>query len=208
MNPTESLKESVERISIIRKHAQTILNEMLEARLKKNQETYSPKKPVVKKIESNTDKFPLFPPPPPPPIEAKTELNEIDDNLPLPPPPPPSSILTPPLSSDENDFILPQKSINNYNENKNKVNYRNKKNLANGGGKIDNQSRDDNNNKNKNDSLSNKNELTSHARDRRSYIETNNNDFNVNACETSKIANGLENGQHPVCDKCKSKITR
>lgn len=195
---------------------------MLEARLLKNTDVGVPKK-VVEPITKKQPKFQapvpvenkisvpsyLPPPPPPPPIDqTKIELNEMDDNLPLPPPPPPSSILTPPLSSDENDFILPQKSINNHNENnKIKVNYRNKKNLSNGG-KIDNQSRDDNNNK----SDSNNNlELTSRARDRRSYIERNFNEFNINdshSVETSKIASGLQNGEHPVCDKCKNKITR
>jgi RNA polymerase-binding transcription factor DksA len=192
---------------------------MLEARLQKSNTT-APKKIVesnakkIPKIQNpnpvSHNSVPTYLPPPPPPIDTKLELNDIDDNLPLPPPPLPAplTILTPPLSSDENDFILPQKSISNHNENnKIKVNYRNKKNLANGS-KTDNQSRDDNNNKN--DSNNNL-ELTSRARDRRSYIERNFNEFNVNdsnSVETSKIASGLENGEHPVCDKCKNKITR
>lgn len=200
---------------------------MLEARVNKQQ----PAKVITKTI-GTPKKFDvelLLPPPPPPPPMSPTKsispissdcnsYNSCDQDLPLPPPPSPlkipSSILTPPLSSDEND--LPQKSIckkpnlgNNGNDCE-KVNYRNKKNFH----SIDNnnQSSDSHNNNGPSAFSVNKAELSTKARDRRSYIERNNNEMplngNVDALDATKIADGLANGQHPVCDKCKCKITR
>lgn len=185
---------------------------MLEARINK-QSKVPLKKPEVPKKQDDLD----FLPPPPPPIFHSTKIldnyNSCDD-LPLPPPPSqlkiPASILTPPLSSDEND--LPQKPVdkvhNNANGNGEKVNYRNKKNHSNG---HNNQSSDSHNASSR-FSL-NKPELSTHARDRRSYIEKNNNEMFANggleeALDVTKIADGIANGQHPVCDKCKCKITR
>ncbi|XP_031618532.1 PDZ and LIM domain protein Zasp isoform X5 [Contarinia nasturtii] len=59
-------------------------------------------------------------------------------------------------------------------------------------------------------------ELTTHARDRRSYIEKDN--FNQNrylnhnnnliTSQATEIATGLKDGKHPVCSVCHIKITR
>lgn len=57
-------------------------------------------------------------------------------------------------------------------------------------------------------------ELTTHARDRRSYIEKgNSNRFlnhnnNLITSHTTEIATGLRDGKHPVCSVCHVKITR
>ena len=198
---------------------------MLDARVNKQQT--APASPFKSKIVKKFDDPEFLPPPPPPPfLNAKAlsvkngtiiEYNSCDQDLPLPPPPSPlkipASILTPPLSSDEND--LPQKSIdkvrNNINSNNTeKVNYRNKKHQSNG---HSNQSSDLHNAPS---TFSiNKPELSIHARDRRSYIEKNNNETPTpieglveDDVEVTKIANGLANGENPVCDKCKCKITR
>lgn len=188
---------------------------MLEARLNKHQTPSVPlkKAEIPKKIQD-----PEFLPPPPPPIYQSTKVLDVNnynscDDLPLPPPPSPmkipASILTPPMSSDEND--LPQKPIDKVHHNTNnveKVNYRNKRHHSNG---HNNQSSDVYNAPSR-FSL-NKPELSIHARDRRSYIEKNNNETFMNEkiedeLDVTKIADGLANGQHPVCDKCKCKITR
>lgn len=206
--------KSVDRLNIntqnseFRKNASNVIAAMLEARVNKQQ----PK--AFKPIE-NSKKIhdPEFLPPPPPVVKTQLHINEFttcDQDLPLPPPPfplkIPASILTPPLSSDEND--LPQKAIDKRNNNANvlneKVNFRNKKNHSNG---QNNQSSDLHNSSSR-FSL-NKPELSIHARDRRSYIEKNNNEVNdEDEVDVTKIADGLANGQHPVCDKCKCKITR
>lgn len=211
---TDLLMKSVDRLNIntqnseFRKNASNVIAAMLEARVSKQQAT-KPFKPIeaVKKIND-----PEFLPPPPPPIaklpQQIVEFNTCDQDLPLPPPPSPlkipASILTPPLSSDEND--LPQKVIDKRNNLTEKVNFRNKKNLSNGNGRS-NQSSDLQNSSSR-FSL-NKPELSTHARDRRSYIEKNNNEVNEeDEVDVTKLADGLANGQHPVCDKCKCKITR
>lgn len=207
--------KSVDRLNIntqnseFRKNASNVIAAMLEARVNKQQP--KPFKPIdaVKKIKDPE----FLPPPPPPPISKAPmqiiEFNTCDQDLPLPPPPSPlkipASILTPPLSSDEND--LPQKAIDKRNNNANnlteKVNFRNKKNHSNG---QNNQSSDLHNSSSR-FSL-NKPELSTHARDRRSYIEKNNNEVNEeDEVDVTKIADSLANGQHPVCDKCKCKIT-
>ena len=217
MIATDLLKESVDRLNInsqnsdFRKNASSVLAAMLEARMVKKQQ-----------IQGNKFEDPEFLPPPPP-LPSTKPPNPInhDQDLPLPPPPSPckipSSILTPPLSSDEND--LPQKkSCGNNNNNTEKVIYRHKKHHH-----SNNQSPDSS----PSSSTSSfhgisKPELSIHARDRRSYIEKNNNNTNghhYNGNEISfnnsvdkdtldTIANDLANGQHPVCDKCKCKITR
>lgn len=224
------LMESVERLNIntqnsdFRKNASNVIAAMLEARVSKSQPT--PIKNNQVSVKNNqmkskriTDPEFLPPPPPLPLTKAPTNIYEIaneytscDQDLPLPPPPSPlkipASILTPPLSSDEND--LPQKSNDiNVNNSVEKVNYRNKKHHSNG---QNNQSSDL---YNAPSSFSiNKPELSTHARDRRSYIEKNNNEAAVvnraveEELDVAKIADGLANGQHPVCDKCKCKITR
>lgn len=58
-------------------------------------------------------------------------------------------------------------------------------------------------------------ELTTHARDRRSYIGQDNynqNKFNHNnnliTSHTTEIANNFANGKHPICSVCHVKITR
>lgn len=205
--------------SDFRKNASNVIAAMLEARVNKQQPTTLKSNGKVKRVDD-----PEFLPPPPPitPIANvmlkqngnNYDFNSCDQDLPLPPPPSPlkipASILTPPLSSDEND--LPQKSIdkvhNSANNNIEKVNYRNKKHHSNG---HNNQSSDL---FNAPSTFSiNKPELSTHARDRRSYIEKNNNETAVSGSvedelEVAKIADGLANGQHPVCDKCKCKITR
>lgn len=233
--------ESVERLNIntqnsdFRKNASNVIAAMLEARVTKQQpKSQKPLKngnfkriedpeflppppplPLSKAPIMNAHDNDFLPPPPPPPPMSKhamtlIDFNTCDQDLPLPPPPSPlkipASILTPPLSSDEND--LPQKTVNNTN-NVEKVNYRNKKHHSNG---HNNQSSDLHNAPS---SFSiNKPELSTHARDRRSYIEKNNNETFMNAAkaeaelDVAKIADELANGQHPVCDKCKCKITR
>jgi hypothetical protein len=221
---TDLLMESVERLNMtqspdFRKNASSVIAAMLESRLGKQQQPKQPpQKPFVAK------KFdPEFLPPPPPKFTPMNgvinEFTSCDQDLPLPPPPSPlkipASILTPPLSSDEND--LPQKPIDNVNVVAEKVNYRNKRNQPNG---HNNQSSDAQNAPSR--FSINKPELSTHARDRRSYIEKNNNETAMNGAtattvvvvaeddeaDISKIADGLANGQHPVCDKCKCKITR
>lgn len=205
------LKESVDRLNIntqnleFRKNASNVIAAMLEARLNKQM------KPAIKKLDD-----PEFLPPPPPKFPSNghaIDCNSCDQDLPLPPPPSPlkipASILTPPLSSDENDF--PQKSVdklqNSINNNTEKVNYRNKRNQSNG---HNNQSSDLHNASSR--FSINKPELSSHARDRRSYIEKNNNEVQQQKAEdefdVTKIADSFANGQNPVCDKCKCKITR
>lgn len=235
------LKESVERLNInvsnsdFRKNASNVIAAMLEARINKQQPqsmTQSPPRPlkkaqqqkqqippppsILKKPQSN-QVDPEFLPPPPPIYEDSfnhtTKLNgsriydqtDFKDELPLPPPP---SILTPPLSSDEND--VPQSTTEKSNGIE-KVTLRNKK------------YHHSNNGHNHQSSVAfsdvpssvlnggNKFELSSHARDRRSYIEKLDNQLsNIEGDElhVTKIANGLANGQLPVCDKCKCKITR
>lgn len=240
--PTDLLKESVDRLNIntsntdFRKNASSVLAAMLEARMTKQQMPQVNNIGIPNKI-STMKKDPEFIPPPPPPLSPPYNkistaqiytTCSIDDDMPLPPPPPPPtfhkipmSILTPPMSSDENDFIItPQKNsttISNSPSDNNieKVNYRNKKNLTN-----INQSSEIHGNGNGHSTFSlNKPELSTHARDRRSYIEKNNNEVscvngsggeqnNSNEATATKIANGLANGEHPVCDKCKCKITR
>jgi hypothetical protein len=220
---TDLLKESVNRLNItnqnadFRKNASSVIAAMLEARL--NKKPTPPTKSIVEVQKKMDDvEFPL--PPPPPPITQSKPLNN-DHDLPLPPPPSlckiPASILTPPLSSDEND--LPQKPIRSghggsdgINDNGiEKVNYRHKKQHHH----ANNQSSDSHNN-NVSSTFGAKAELSTHARDRRSYIEKNNNNNNemisfngaVDKDTIDTIANGIANGQHPVCDKCKCKITR
>lgn len=205
--------------SDFRKNASTVIAAMLEARVSKQQKPF---KTVESKRKLADPEF-LPPPPPamPPPKAALLkngniiEYNSCDQDLPLPPPPSPlkipASILTPPLSSDEND--LPQKTVDKFNNSVNndiieKVNYRNKKNQSNG----HNQSSDMHNASSR--FSINKPELSTHARDRRSYIEKNNNEMPIHgaaeeeAVDVTKIANGLANGENPVCEKCKCKITR
>lgn len=236
---TEMLKESIERLNInvpnsdFRKNASNVIAAMLEARLGKQQSTQSPKASPprpLKKSQQLTQKQPIPPPPPPsilkkssrvdpeflpppPPICEELSYNNhtkklngnrifdqtsFKDDLPLPPPP---SILTPPLSSDEND--VPQ-TISDKSNGVEKVNLRNKKYHHNGHNNQSSVGFNDTNG-------GNKFELSSHARDRRSYIEKLDNQLsNVEGDEldVTKIANGLANGKHPVCDKCKCKITR
>lgn len=228
--------ESVERLNIntqnsdFRKNASSVIAAMLEARVNKSQPVLNKSQPVNNKsqpamkstqaVKSKRIADPDFLPPPPPLPMTKVpttniydiEFTSCDQDLPLPPPPSPlkipASILTPPLSSDEND--LPQKANDNAVHNGvEKVNYRNKKHHSNG---HNNQSSDS---YNAPSTFSiNKPELSTHARDRRSYIEKNNNEATPTTVveeeevDVAKIANGLANGEHPVCDKCKCKITR
>ncbi|CRK95063.1 CLUMA_CG008541, isoform F [Clunio marinus] len=218
---TDLLMESVERLNIntqnseFRKNASNVIAAMLEARVKQQKLPSIPSKNVADNAMKKVNDPEFLPPPPPPPITSHPkysssnghtiEFNSCDQDLPLPPPPSPhkipASILTPPLSSDEND--LPQKSIekvqNNVNNNNEKVNYRNKKHHVNGN---NNQSSDLYNAPSAFNT--NKPELSTHARDRRSYIEKNNNEIssmNGNVVEdeldVAQIANGIANGQHP-----------
>lgn len=230
MIATDLLKESVDKLNInsqdadFRKNASGVLAAMLEARMKKKQQ--NPQQP------SKFDDPEFLPPPPPlPSTKPPNNINvNNDQDLPLPPPPSPckipSSILTPPLSSDEND--LPQKKCHNSNNNNSinnvteRVNFRHKKHHH-----SNNQSPDSS----PSSSTSSfhgisKPELSTHARDRRSYIEKNNNtntnntngnhysgneislNNSVDKDTLDTIANDIANGQHPVCDKCKCKITR
>jgi hypothetical protein len=230
---TDLLKESVDRLNInsedadFRKNASSVIAAMLEARMNKKQQQQTPPQTCQKQKQASPKQQhqqqqrimedPEFLPPPPPSIlsrQQSTNGNQhSDQDFPLPPPPPspckiPASILTPPLSSDEND--LPQKLIESSNDNfgTEKVNYRHKKHHQ------------ANNNQSSHDYVrcNNKPELSTHARDRRSYIERNNNNSNneisLNGAEgmdketLDAIAQDIANGQHPVCDKCKCKITR
>lgn len=231
------LKESVERLNInmsntdFRKNASNVIAAMLEARVNKQQQPQSPPRPL-KKLQQQKQPIPPPPPssilkkspcvdpeflPPPPPIfeelsfnnkNQNTKLNgriyDHNDDLPLPPPP---SILTPPLSSDENDAFPTANDRSNGVE---KVNLRNKKyhHSANNG---HNHQSSGGYNETAVNGNGNKFELSSHARDRRSYIEKLDNQLsNIEGDEldVTKIATGLANGQNPVCDKCKCKITR
>jgi hypothetical protein len=231
LKATEMLKESIERLNInipnsdFRKNASNVIAAMLEARMNKQQPNIPsrplkkllPPKPqpqsILKKTSNQVDPE-FLPPPPPILLEETTFQKTIDSNckndryekdeFPLPPPP---SILTPPLSSDEND--LPQISPDKSNGIE-KVNLRNKK-YHHNNGHNHHQSSVGFNDVHPSVINGNKPELSSHARDRRSYIEKMDNQIsNVEGDElnVSKIANGIAIGQHPVCDKCKCKITR
>lgn len=226
---TDMLKESVDRLNInsqnsdFRKNASNVLAAMLEARMKKKQQPPVPQ-PHINKFDD-----PEFLPPPPIPSNKPQNNNTChDQDLPLPPPPSPckipSSILTPPLSSDENDLPMKKCYKNSNCNNPEKVNYRHKKHHH-----SSNQSPDSSpaSSTSSFHGIS-KPELSTHARDRRSYIEKNNNNNNsfgtnghvfgngnelslnnsVDKDTLDTIANGIANGQHPVCDKCKCKITR
>lgn len=203
---TDLLKESLDRLNIngqnsdFRKNASGVIAAMLEARLNKKPQT-QPILPVNKVIVEDPE---FLPPPPPAILSRQQSSNNHEQDLPLPPPPSPckipSSILTPPLSSDEND--LPQKCTKISAGNDEKVTYRQKKHHQ-------------PNNQSSHDRTSHKPELSTHARDRRSYIERNNNNeisFNgasdIDKETLDTIAKDIANGQHPVCDKCKCKITR
>lgn len=238
-NATDLLKESVDRLNIngqnadFRKNATNVIAAMLEARITKKQQQQH------QQLEQKIIDDPEFLPPPPPSILSRQQSinnQHSDQDLPLPPPPPhsplkiPSSILTPPLSSDENDLPSSQKPIVDTvncgigNFGAEKVNYRHKKHhqMNNPSSQSDNNNNcnnNNNNNSNNNRSIrcNNKPELSTHARDRRSYIERNNNSneicLNGTAGDIDKemldaIAKDIANGQHPVCDKCKCKITR
>lgn len=158
----------------------------------------------------NSD-LPLPPPPPPFPLPS---IPSID--CPLPPPPPltaieptPKRILKPENGStnvvDEGDEIV--SVINdgcNVDENSNKND-----NVDGISANLSPQQNGYNNVifRNKNT----KPELTSHARDRRSYIGDNyrnNNYNNLVTSHTTEIASGLKDGKHPICSVCHVKISR
>jgi hypothetical protein len=213
MIATDLLKESVDRLNInsqnadFRKNASGVIAAMLEARMQKKQQNGGTK--------FNDAEF--LPPPPPLPSTKppNNSFNAEIQDLPLPPPPSPckipSSILTPPLSSDENDLPQKTKTRNENCDSNERVNYRHKKhhhhpqdiNIP-------------------STFVITKPELSTHARDRRSYIEKKDsngcNEFSagggvcgatgVDKDTLDSIATGIANGQHPVCDKCKCKITR
>lgn len=158
-------------------------------------------------INDNLTDFPLPPPIPSTPVE---DLN-LNNYLPSPPPPPPTSDeLDPPVfdykyfsattkpsvksppksppvkSSPQPSHSVSPKSVENDDIPKNVV-VRNR------------------------DSRS---ELSTHARDRRSYIEKDmlgNENYSQNVIdeeETTDLANKLKDGKHPVCTCCNTKITR
>lgn len=146
-------------------------------------------------INDNLSDFPL------PPISPLEDVNSFNYHvsLPSPPPPPPSSDELDPPVFDYKYFSAtkpltkspsksPSKSPTQTNENiHNNVVVRNK---------------------------DSKSELSTHARDRRSYIEkdmlgseTHTNNI-ISEVETTDLANELKDGKHPVCTCCNTKITR
>ncbi|KAJ6643042.1 PDZ and LIM domain protein Zasp [Pseudolycoriella hygida] len=146
-------------------------------------------------INDNLTNFPL---PPPTPSADDINSNSYLTSLPSPPPPPPlSEELDPPVfnykyfstnkprSPSKSSSVSP-KSVENENIHDNVV-VRNK---------------------------DSKSELSTHARDRRSYIEKdmlgNDNYVEniVSELDTTDLSNELKNGKQPVCTCCKTKITR
>lgn len=155
-------------------------------------------------INDNLTDFPL-----PPPIPPAEDIN-LNNYPPSPPPPPPTSDeLDPPVfdykyfsatkpttksppkspqkSSPQSSSPVSPKSLDNGSNIANNVVVRNR------------------------DSRS---ELSTHARDRRSYIEKDMlgsdkyNDNMIDEEETTDLANKLKDGKHPVCTCCNTKITR
>lgn len=154
-------------------------------------------------INDNLTDFPL-----PPPVEDVNSIN-YSISLPSPPPPPPTSDeFDPPVfdykyfsatkptikspskspvrSSPKTPSPISPKSVENDNIHNNVV-VRNK---------------------------DSKSSLSTHARDRRSYIEKdmlgseNHGDNIISEVETTDLANELKNGKQPVCTCCNTKITR
>lgn len=157
-------------------------------------------------INDNLTDFPL--PPPTPPTEDIISIN-YPVSPPSPPPPPPSlDELDPPVfdykyfsankptirspskspikTSPQPSSPISPKSVENVNIHNNVV-IRNR---------------------------DSKSELSTHARDRRSYIEKDmlggdsNTENIISEVETTNLANELKDGKHPVCTCCNTKITR
>lgn len=157
-------------------------------------------------INDNLTDFPL--PPPIPPTEDIISINYPVSPLSPPPPPPSVDEMDPPVfdykyfsatkptirspskspikTSPQPSSPISPKSVENENIHNNVV-IRNR---------------------------DSKSELSTHARDRRSYIEkdmlgSDSNTENITSeVETTNLANELKDGKHPVCTCCNTKITR
>lgn len=150
-------------------------------------------------INDNLTDFPL-----PPPIPPTDDMNPM--NYPPTPPPPSSDELSPPVfdykyfSATKPNVKSPSKSPIKSAPQPSSPNSMENENIHNN---VVVRNRDS------------KSELSTHARDRRSYIERdmlglseNVNDNVISEVETTDLVNELNNGKHPVSNCCNTKITR
>ncbi|XP_037046745.1 PDZ and LIM domain protein Zasp isoform X9 [Bradysia coprophila] len=148
-------------------------------------------------INDNLTDFPL-----PPPIPPTEDINSI--NYPPTPPPPSTDELSPPVF-DYKYFSATKPTIKSPSRSPIKSPQPLSPNS------IENENIQDNVVVRNRDS---KSELSTHARDRRSYIERDmlgNENYSNNITsevETTDLANELKDGKHPVCTCCNTKITR
>lgn len=215
-NPTQMLEQSVRDLKInstqtpkFKSEASQVISAMLEARLKPvdgNKVNILRNKSIPLPITSTVNNVAMDLPPPLP--ESSPPMYDT----PFPPPPPPLTETDLEVEEQNNlqniiptNLITePEKTFNNFN----------KKHIRKSIIHVENSI--------------NPKALTKpmHATNRLSYVESNNqtnNDdkkenFDVNHNqsneikskdeETSRIANGLKNGEHPICCQCNIKITR
>lgn len=156
-------------------------------------------------INDNLTDFPL---PPPTPVE---DINSFNYPLspPSPPPPPPSSDELDPPVFDYKYFSATKPTIRSPSKSPIKSSPQPSSPIS--PKSVENDNIHDNVVVRNRDSRS---ELSTHARDRRSYIEKdmlgseNNVDNIISEVETTDLANELKDGKHPVCTCCNTKITR
>lgn len=236
--PINMLKESVERLNIssndsdFRRNASNVLAAMLEARMKKTNGQQRPIESSTGEIRINEKSEPFI-------TQSNHStlplLDSQKESLPIPPPPPLPKITT------KREIVLQTLNTDTIDNSPNKENiiYQHNdvqitptKNLNDditGKVKLRNKLRNTHQQKSIKEgqqdgiecaiSITNKPEVSTHARDRRSYIEHNNathdkvdikEDFEplLESTAATKLVNELALGQLPVCDKCQCKITR
>lgn len=157
-------------------------------------------------INDNLTDFPL--PPPTPPAE---DVNSINYTIspPSPPPPPPTLDELDPPVFDYKYFSATKPTIRSPSKSPLKASPQPSSPISPKSAENDNihnnvviRNRDS------------RSELSTHARDRRSYIEkdmlgSDDQSYNViTEVETTNLANELKDGKHPVCTCCNAKITR
>lgn len=147
-------------------------------------------------INDNLTDFPL--PPPTPPAEDVNSIN-YSVSLPSPPPPPPSTDELDPPVFDYKYFSATKPTTKSPSKSPIKSAPQPHDNIHNN---VVVRNRDS------------KSELSTHARDRRSYIERdmlgseNHTDNIISEVDTTDLANELKDGKHPVCTCCNTKISR
>uniref|UniRef100_A0A1Q3FVA4 Putative adaptor protein enigma n=1 Tax=Culex tarsalis TaxID=7177 RepID=A0A1Q3FVA4_CULTA len=218
---TTLLDNSVSKLAAIngnsdyRKQASNVLKEMLEARLKKHESTpiQQQQEQVRLKNKENLlsnggDTLPKRLLNPSHPMSRIIDM--CDSSVPAPPPMPKA---TAPFLQPHKD-LKPQPKTINTNVQVNSVVLRPKHNNHNGNGNGLEETLAQLSNRRKVSS-----ELTSHARDRRSYVEKNNNSQTTTTIgEESPVVNGKKSSDEaatpltmvnkvPICNKCNHKIT-